>query len=451
MEHHGLLTLLPSAVVLIVAFWTRRTIESVIAGAITAFIIVDGWNFLSTLSFMLQKVFRDDPNAWVLLVCGLYGSFMALLVRGGGAQAFGNFVTKRVKTKKGSLIWTWILGLCIFLDDYLNSLTVSSSMKKVTDKFRTSREMLAYVVDSTAAPICLLVPISTWAVYYAGLLEKNGLAEYGQGSAVFIQSLPYMFYPVIAVLMVPLVIFKVIPLIGQMKDAEERAETTGQVVPEHTEHQEVRDTYIQEELHNPNSELFFIPIITLIFFTIWFDVDLLMGVIAATLATIVQYWLAGVLKMTEILDTMMDGLKTMLPVLVILLSVFVLIEANSHIGFTDYVIEKVTPWMSAKTLPLVAFISMGLVSFVTGSNWGVFAIAFPVVFPIAVELDVSIPLVTGALLSASAFGSQACFYSDSTVLSAQGSGCGTFDHAMTQLPYTLIAAGISALGFYLVA
>ncbi|MCR8922861.1 sodium:proton antiporter [Dasania sp. GY-MA-18] len=451
MEHYGLLTLLPTIVVLVLALLSQRTIESVIAGSLVAFIITDGWGFLGRLSVTMLEAFQSETNAWVLLVCGLYGSFIALLVRGGGAQAFGDLVAKRVNGKKGSLLCTWLLGLVIFLDDYLNSLTVSSSMKKVTDKFKVSREMLAYVVDSTAAPICLLVPISTWAVYYAGLLEKNGLAESGQGMSLFIDAIPYMFYPVIAVLMVPLVITGVIPLLGKMKAAEHRAETTGQLAPEHSEHNEVRDTYVEQELHNPNSELFFIPIITLIFFTIWFDIDLLMGVIAATMATVLQYWLAGVLKLSEIFDTMMDGLKTMLPVLVILISVFVLIEANNHIGFTAYIIEHVTPLMSPKMLPVVTFVSMAFVSFVTGSNWGVFAIAFPAVFPLAVVLDVNIPLVAGALLSASGFGSQACFYSDSTVLSAQGSGCGTLDHALSQLPYVLIAAGVSALGFYWVA
>ncbi len=451
MEHYGLLTLLPTAIVLCMTLLSHRTIESVMAGSLTAFIIVDGWDFLSQFSYTLQEAFKNDTNVWVLLVCAMYGSFIALLVRAGGTQAFGDLVAKRVSSKKGSLICTWLLGLAIFLDDYLNSLTVSSSMKKVTDKFKVSREMLAYVVDSTAAPVCLLVPLSTWAVYYAGLLEKNGLAESGQGMALFIASMPYMFYPIIAVLMVPLVIMGVIPLLGKMKAAEHRAETTGQLTPSHGEHSEVCDTYVEQELHNPNGELFFIPIITLIFFTLWFDIDLLMGVIAATMATVLQYWLAGVLKLTEIFDTMMDGLKTMLPVLVILVAVFMLIEANNHIGFTAYIIEYVTPLMNAKTLPVVTFISMALVSFVTGSNWGVFAIAFPVVIPLAIAMDVSIPLVVGALLSASGFGSQACFYSDSTVLSAQGSGCGTFEHAISQLPYVLIAAALAAIGFYVIA
>lgn len=451
MDHLGPITLLPTAVVLSLAIWSHRTIESVIAGAIVAFLIADPGNFLGALAAAMQTVMQDQNTGWVLLVCGLYGSFIALLVRAGGAQAFGNLVTRFVRGKRGSLLATWGLGLVIFLDDYLNALTVSSSMKAVTDKYRTSREMLSYVVDSTAAPVCLIIPISTWAVYFAGLLEKNGVAAEGQGLQLFIASIPYMLYPFIAVLIVPLAIMGIIPLLGTMKSAERRAEDSGQVIPPGSEHLEIRDTYESGRGGSPSSSLFFVPLAALIFFTVWFDIDVLMGVIAGILVTLIQYTLMRVLKPAEMFDTMMDGLKVMIPALTIIVAVFTFVEANNQIGFTRYVVSTVAPWMSADLFPVITFLTMAFVSFTTGSNWGVFAIAIPVVFPLAVELDVSIPLVAGALFSASGFGSQACFYSDSTVLAAQGSGCSAFDHAMSQLPYALLGAGLAAIGFVLIA
>jgi tetracycline resistance efflux pump len=448
---YGAISLIPTVVVLGLAIWSHRTIESVIAGAIVAFIITSQGNFLSALSEAALTVMQDENTGWVLLVCGLYGSFIALLVKGGGAQAFGDLVTRYVKSKKGSLMWTWALGLVIFLDDYLNSLTVSSSMKNVTDKYRTSREMLAYVVDSTAAPICLIIPISTWAVYFAGLMEKNGVAPQGEGIDVFIQSIPYMFYPFVAVVIVPLVILGVIPLMGRMKAAEARAEETGQVIPPGSENIQMDDTYEGGNGESASISLFFLPIAALIFFTVWFDIDVLMGVMAGILITLVQYLAKGVLKPTEMFDTLLDGLKVMVPVLTILVSVFIFIEANNAIGFTEYVVRTVAPYMSAQTLPVLVFVTMAFISFTTGSNWGVFAIAIPVVFPLAQEVGVSIPLMAGALFSASGFGSQACFYSDSTVLTAQGAGCSPYEHAITQLPYALMAAGISGVGFVLIA
>ena len=449
---YGAISLVPTAVVLVLAIWTHRTIESVIAGALVAFIITSQWGFLGALSEAVLTVMQDRDTAWVLLVCALYGSFIALLVKGGGAQAFGALVTRRVSSRQGGLMWTWVLGLVIFLDDYLNSLTVSSTMKTVTDKYRTSREMLAYVVDSTAAPICLIIPISTWAVYFAGLLEKNGVAEQGQGINVFIQSIRYMFYPILPVLKVPLVKLGVVPLLRTMRDAENRAEQTGQVIPPGSEHLEIRDTYEARDGDRPaTAELFFIPIIALVGFTVWFEIDLLMGVMAGILITLVQYFVQGVLRPAEMFDTLIEGVRVMVPVLCILIAVFTFIEANTAIGMTDYIIRTVAPYMTVGMLPVLTFITMAFVSFTTGSNWGVFAIAMPVVFPLAQEVGVSIPLIAGALFSASGFGSQACFYSDSTVLTAQGAGCGPYEHAITQLPYALIAAGLSGVGYLLIA
>ena len=441
---YGAVSLLPTALVLILAIWSHRTLESVIAGSIFAFIIMDGWQFAGRLAEVTTAVLADETSAWVVLVCGLYGSFIALLVKGGGSYAFGEMLTRRLHGKRSSLFATWVLGLVIFLDDYLNSLTVGATMKSVTDRFRTSREMLAYVVDSTAAPMCLLIPISSWGVYFASLLEKNGIAEKGEGISVFIDAIPYMFYPILAVIIVPLVIAGVIPLMGKMKAAEHRAETTGDLGI-------FEDSALTvEPSDRANMSVFFVPIAALLFFTVVPEVDLLRGVILGILVTLAQYAAMRIMPATELFDTCVDGLKSMVPVLTMLLALFVFVEANAAIGLTDYVIAAVQPYMTPVLLPVLIFITMSAVSYTTGSNWGVIAIAMPVAFPLAQALEVDILLVVGALLSASGFGSHACFYSDSTVLSAQGAGCRTYDHAITQLPYAVLGA-VGAAIIYLIA
>ena len=438
---YGAVSLIPTALVLVLAIWSHRTLESVICGAIVAFLIMDGWQFADRLATVTTEVLADESTAWVLLVCGLYGSFIALLVKGGGAYAFGEWLTTKLQSKRSSLLATWLLGLVIFLDDYLNSLTVGATMKSVTDRFKTSREMLAYVVDSTAAPMCLLIPISSWGVYFASLLEKNGVADSGQGIALFIESIPYMFYPLLAVVIVPLVIMGVIPLVGSMQVAEARAEETGDLgVVEDT-------TLAVEASENPRMSVFFLPIAALLFFTVVPSVDLLRGVILGIMVTLVQYGVLRIMPLTALFDTCVEGLKSMIPVLTMLLALFVFVEANNAIGLTDYVIAGIKPYMTATLLPVLIFISISAVAYTTGSNWGVIAIAMPVVFPLAEAFDVNTPLMVGALLSASCFGSHACFYSDSTILSAQGAGCKTYDHAISQLPYALIGAVAASLLF----
>ena len=438
---YGAVSLIPTALVLVLAIWSHRTLESVICGAIVAFLIMDGWQFADRLATVTTEVLADESTAWVLLVCGLYGSFIGLLVKGGGAYAFGEWLTPKLQSKRSSLLATWLLGLVIFLDDYLNSLTVGATMKSVTDRFKTSREMLAYVVDSTAAPMCLLIPISSWGVYFASLLEKNGVADSGQGIALFVESIPYMFYPLLAVVIVPLVIMGVIPLVGSMQVAEARAEETGDLgVIEDT-------TLAVEASENPRMSVFFLPIAALLFFTVVPSVDLLRGVILGIIVTLVQYGGLRIMPLTALFDTCVEGLKSMIPVLTMLLALFVFVEANNAIGLTDYVIAGIKPYMTATLLPVLIFISISAVAYTTGSNWGVIAIAMPVVFPLAEAFDVNTPLMVGALLSASCFGSHACFYSDSTILSAQGAGCKTYDHAISQLPYALIGAVAASLLF----
>ena len=438
---YGAVSLIPTALVLVLAIWSHRTLESVICGAIVAFLIMDGWQFADRLATVTTEVLADESTAWVMLVCGLYGSFIGLLVKGGGAYAFGEWLTPKLQSKRSSLLATWLLGLVIFLDDYLNSLTVGATMKSVTDRFKTSREMLAYVVDSTAAPMCLLIPISSWGVYFASLLEKNGVADSGQGIALFVESIPYMFYPLLAVVIVPLVIMGVIPLVGSMQVAEARAEETGDLgVIEDT-------TLAVEASENPRMSVFFLPIAALLFFTVVPSVDLLRGVILGIMVTLVQYGVLRIMPLTALFDTCVEGLKSMIPVLTMLLALFVFVEANNAIGLTDYVIAGIKPYMTATLLPVLIFISISAVAYTTGSNWGVIAIAMPVVFPLAEAFDVNTPLMVGALLSASCFGSHACFYSDSTILSAQGAGCKTYDHAISQLPYALIGAVAASLMF----
>lgn len=442
---YGFITLLPTILVLGLALWSRRTLESVLAGALAAFFIMEGLGFLDAMAQATLATLMTEDVAWVMLVCGLYGGFIALLVKGGGSYALGRALISRIETKRGGLLATWSLGLVIFLDDYLNSLTVGATMKAVTDRFRTSRAMLAYVVDSTAAPLCLLVPLSSWGAYFASLLEQNGVAAEGQGIAVFIETIPYLFYPMVALLIVPLVAVGVIPLVGPMRRAEELAERTGDLGASEDQALAV------EENARGGMSVFFLPMLAMVLFTVFPSVDLLRGVIAGILFTFAYYALWRVMPILEVFDTCIEGIKSMVPVLAMLLTLFVFVEANDRLGLTPYVIDAVSPFMTAGMLPVVVFVTVAALSFTTGSNWGVIAITMPIAFPLAQTFDVSIPLVMGALFSASAFGSQACFYSDSTVLSAQGAGCTTHQHAVTQLPYALLGAAVAAMLFILVA
>lgn len=442
MDNYGLWSLFPTLVVLGMAIVTRRTIESLFTGALVGLLMVDPTAVVSQGADILLTVLGDDTVTWIILVCGLFGSLIALLVKTGGVLTFGDVITRRIHTRSRSLLTTWVLGLVIFIDDYLNALAISASMKKITDRFRVSREMLAYVVDSTAAPICILVPISTWAVFFAGLLEENGVADNGMG--VYLQAIPYMFYAWIAAILVPLVAVGIIPALGPMRAAEQRA-AGGQIMPDG-----VDDAALEAEddgKHRPHLLNFLLPIAALIGFTWYFEIDILRGVIVALAVMLVLIFSQRLLSFHDTFDTALEGFKSMIMPLGTLVAGFTLKEVNDLLGLTEYVIATMKPMMTAGMLPAVVFVTMAFLAFATGSFWGLFAVAMPIVLPLAASVDANMPLVIGSLISASAFGSHTCFYGDSTVLSAQGSGCTPMAHALTQLPYALIAAVLAIVVF----
>lgn len=257
-----------------------------------------------------------------------------------------------------------------------------------------------------------------------------------------------MFYPWVAVILVPLFILRWIPAFGPMKKAEQRAEKQGQCVPPGAEHIDDEIAHLEADTHAKGSIWsFLLPMASLAFFTWWFDLDFLMGIFVTLAGMIVAFIGFKKLSPSQTFDNILEGFKSMLDALAVLVAAFLFNEVNTSLGLADYVITTVEPLVSAEMLPFIIFTVMGFVSFATGSNWGVFVIILPIVAVLGQNLGADMTLVIGATLSASTFGSHACFYSDATVLTAQASGCTPFQHAFTQLPYAALAGCIAAAGY----
>lgn len=452
MEYDGAIVLLPTLVVFALALLTHRPIESLVTGSLVGLVMIYGREFVGGLAESSIRVMTDEDVAWVILVCGFMGSLIGLLIRTGSTRSFTVKMTRLVHTEKGALFATWALGILMFVDDYLNSLAVGSAMRSLTDKFKVSREKLAYVVDSTAAPISVIIPFSTWGVFFAGLIVANDIAPEGEGLDYYIGAIPYMLYAWVAVLLVPVVIAGAIPSIGPMRKAEERAKSTGATVPPGAGHIEKANQSIQpREDIRPRLSMFVVPLTVLVAATLYFDKDFLVGIYVTLGGTTLYILASRMMSMNDTFDTIIDGFKTMIEPLGVLVAAFILKDVNDMLGLATYVVTAMEPLLTPELLPTAVFISMALVSFMTGSNWGVFVIVLPIVTALANNLGADMTIVIGATLSASTFGSHACFYSDATVLTAQASGCTPFQHAITQIPYALIAAAISVAGYLALA
>ncbi|MGI6721893.1 MAG: Na+/H+ antiporter NhaC family protein [Anaerovoracaceae bacterium] len=446
----GAWSVIPAIFLIVYIFITKRIIESLVLASIMGFIMIGGVrdNILQTFSDSLLKVMMSEDIAWLIIVCGLMGSIISLIQRAGGAYAFAEWASTKARTRTTALMWSWVLGIVIFIDDYLNSLTVGSCMAPLTDKHKVPREMLAYVVDSTAAPLCVLIPISTWAVFCGRLLESNGWAPKGDGLIYFIKTIPFNFYGWLAALIVPLVILGVIPKIGAMKKAEERVANDGPLAPEGSDKMDILSGSQDMKMPDkPKIINFLLPIIVLVASTVIFDVDMQMGVLCTLAFMFVFYLAQKLMTAEEFCDVSLVGLGNMIMPLMLMVLAFLFAEVNTQIGFTKFCITAATNVMTPALMPVIIFIVLACTEFITGTNWGMYVIALPIVIPLAQGMGVYMPLAVSAVLSAGVFGSHICFYSDATVLTSAATGCNNFSHAFSQMPYGLIGAGCTAVLF----
>lgn len=447
-EDWGAKSLLPTLFVLSVAIISRAPFESLLTGVVAGLIMLDHNSVVTSLADTLSAVMGNETIIWIVLVCGLMGGLIVLLEKSGCLNSFSDWLKGRITSRRQSLLTTFFIGLVVFIDDYLNCLAVSSSVKQVTDHYKVSREKLAYIIDSTAAPMCILVPVSTWAVFFAGLLEENNLAADGEGLTTYISAIPFMVYGWVALVLVFLVALGVVGNLGAMKKAEARA-ASGQPKPlDYTgDTMEAAATNHRKTSSLVGMMNFIVPMLILIAATVYYDIDLLKGVLVTLAITVAMYYLQGLLTLEEQFKGVFEGFKVMLYPLSTVIAGFMLKSVNDELGMTSYIVSVVAPIMTAELMPALVFVVMAAIVFGTASSWGSFIIAIPIVVPIALGVDANMALVIGALLSASSFGSHACFFSDSTVLAAQGAGCSPMAHAMTQLPYTALGAIISVILF----
>ena len=445
---YGVLSILPALIVIIFALLTKKTLEALLLGTLSTYIIMYGFGFGSKWSEAFFAAAGNPDNQWVLIVCGLFGSLIALLRKSKGTLGFAGKLERYCKTPKSTLITTWILGILIFVDEYLNIMTLGACMKNISDKKKVPRESLAYIIDSTGAPVCVLLPFSTWAIFYASVFGKEpavAALNYGSDIATYLKVIPFTFYAWASVIIVPLFILGIIPKIGKMKDAYKRVETTGKVYGETSSK---FNSDLLDEYANGEGKLidFLLPMGVLIGMTI-ISGDLFISVIAALFVCLVLYVPRKKMTFDEFCDIYIRGFCDMVPTIAIVFMAFVMQQAANDIGLPTYVIEAVAPYLNGNIFPAISFIVVALLTFITGSNWGIPAVCVPIILPLGASLGANLILVMAAVLSGGTLGSHACFYSDATVLTSSSCSIDNMDHALSQIPYALIASAVSLAGF----
>lgn len=447
----GLWSLIPVVVIIVFALITKDTFISLLLGIATGFVMVAGGHPIKAFNGFIDSLYvvmTDENTAWVLLICGLFGSLIMLITEAGGALGFSKLAEKFLKTRTATMIGTWILGIVVCVDDYLNCLAVGAAVRKLADNHKISREMIAYIVNSTGVTVCAIIPFSSWAAFMGGLMDKSDMLNGLSVSGAYIHTIPYMLYCLLAVVFVPLFILKIVPLFGPMKKAENRALTTGEVFSKETKEAlgELPDEELKFKDKKCRSINFLLPIIVVAVFTVTAD-DLLIGVFAALACCLIMYLPQRLMNFNQFFGNIMKGIVDMCSMLVIIILSYVLIEVNGQLGLVDFIVDVALKAVNPALLPATIFVVIGLLSFASGSFWGLAAIAFPIVGPLSAALGVNPFICAGALISAVAFGGHICIYSDTVILTSASTQVTNAEYFRTSAPLVAVPFVLATIGF----
>lgn len=505
MAHFGIWGLIPPILTITLAFITKDVIVSLFLGIIVGALIVAGGNpFVAILNLtdLMADVLSDGWNIRIFLFCALLGGLVGMLSRTGSAHAFGLWARKKLHSPKTSLLLAWFCGLIIFIDDYFNSLAVGTVMRPIADKNKVSRAKLAWVLDSTAAPVCILVPISSWVITVMSIVKGSegfdtfGITEF----SFFIKAVPYNIYAILTLIMVVTIILTNRDF-GPMKRSQRLAEEGKLFNPAFGDAPGEVEIVTSGRAGKAKVIDMLLPIIILIASAlIMFPVTtylasidgesittlgqaaasmtlgdafnntdasmaLWYAVIITVAFTYVYYLCRGLFKIKEASEALINGIKSMVPALVILVmawSIGTIIKSapeDGGLGLAAFLSEVVVGGgFPLALVPAIVFILSALIAFATGTSWGTFAIMIPIVMPIAVGLAASkgfgdaeslnaTLICVSAVLGGAVFGDHASPISDTTILSSTGAGCPHLEHVATQLPYAMTVAACSFIGF----
>ena len=468
----------PAIVAIILALITKQVYVSLFLGILVGAMFFTGGNPLQAIGTIYTVMAEQvGGNAPIIVFLVILGIFVILMQKSGGSKAYGEWAQSKIKSKSGALGATAALGCLIFVDDYFNCLTVGSVMRPVTDKFKVSHSKLSYIIDSTAAPVCIIAPISSWAAAVSGQLEGNGIV-------LFMQTIPFNVYAILTIIMVFVLCFTKLDF-GKMKRNEIIAETTGDLNAGETD----LPTDEMEVVTNVNGKVrhLIVPVIVLIICCIgamiysgfYFDWDagaygttvqssnvieafsncdagtsLAIGSTIALIIVSVYYLIEKVVNFKEITESFTQGFKTMVPAILILTFAWTISGIMGAKGgyldaqaFVQTNLEKI-PAAIQSLFPAIFFVLACAIAFSTGTSWGTFGVLVPIAVTIlGGEASTLVLLTISATLGGAVFGDHVSPISDTTILASTGGNCNHVDHVKTQLPYALTIAGIAFVSY----
>ncbi len=463
--------IMPALIAIILALLTKEVYSSLFCGILVGAFLANGFNPVDSFNTIVTKGLSEPVAdlAGISIFLVILGSMVALLNKSGGSQAFGVSVKKKIRSRIGAGMSTFFLGVLIFIDDYFNCLTVGSVMRSVTDRYRISRAKLSYLIDATAAPICMIAPISSWAAAVSGVADDLGSGI--SGIQLFIQAIPYNFYSLLTLIFI-LIITAMDFDYGKMKEAQEKAlagDLGGEDAPE-AEETETKGKVI--DLVLPVIMLIIICFVAMLYCGGYFGktpwtgaentgnviaafgntdafVALPMGSLATFILSVIYFLARRTIPFREMMDCIPKGFSAMVPSIMILTLATGLKNITGELGAAEFVQHLMMGASSGlfNMLPAVIFIVSVALAFATGTSWGTFGLMIPVVMAAFKVGDPLLIIGISACLAGAVCGDHCSPISDTTVMSSAGAQIKHIDHVTTQFPYALSVAAVSFVSF----
>lgn len=462
-------SLVPPVVAIVLALITKEVYSSLFIGIVIGGLFYSGFSFEGTFNHVLNdgiiSVLSDSYNVGILVFLVILGVMVSLMNRTGGSAAFGRWAQDHIKTRTGAQFATVLLGVLIFIDDYFNCLTVGSVMRPITDKHNISRAKLSYLIDATAAPVCIIAPISSWAAAVTGFVPGE------DGFSLFMRAIPYNFYAILTITMMVVITAGKIDY-GPMRKHEDNAILNNDIFT-------TEDRPYAEAVENLTEgkgkviDLVF-PIITLIIlcaagmlysggfirengFIAAFSnsdasVGLSLGSLFALVITLIFYMVRRVMSLSECMECIPDGFKAMVPAILILTFAWTLKAMTDSLGAADYVAGIMSSGAESfmNFLPAIIFVIGCFLAFATGTSWGTFGVLIPIVVAVFAGSDETMMIISiSACMAGAVCGDHCSPISDTTIMASAGAQCNHINHVNTQLPYAVTVAAVSFVSYIL--
>lgn len=461
--HATFWALVPAVVAIGLALITKEVYSSLFVGILMGGLLYSGFQFELTITHIFSNgiigVLSDSYNVGILVFLVILGAMVSLMNKAGGSAAFGRFAASHIKNRVGAQLATILLGVLIFIDDYFNCLTVGSVMRPVTDKFKVSRAKLSYLIDATAAPVCIIAPISSWAAAVTGFVEGE------DGFSIFIRAIPYNFYAILTiVMMVGMVLMKT--EFGKMKEHEKNAVLKGDLFTtpgrpyENAKEEKISAKGGVVDLLIPIAALIVCCVIGMIYTGGFFEgagfveafsnsdasLGLTLGSFFGLIITIILYQIRRVLSFRECMESIPEGFRAMVPAILILTFAWTLKAMTDSLGAKEFVAGVVQSGAGAlmNFLPAIIFLVGCFLAFATGTSWGTFGILIPIVVAVFQNGDPQMMIMSiSACMAGAVCGDHCSPISDTTIMASAGAQCEHVNHVTTQLPYAVLAAAVS--------